>query len=134
GRGRTSPVRDPEVVAAGPAARLGSCQSNERSPMIIAPEASHPTAQDVDAVARTAADVRAAMETVISGRPDLVRLTVAVMLAEGHLLVEDVPGVGKTTLAKALARSLDCTVGRIQFTPDLLPSDLTGVTIYRAEQ
>jgi MoxR-like ATPase len=74
------------------------------------------------------------METVISGRPDLVRLTVAVLLAEGHLLLEDVPGVGKTTLAKSLARTVECSVGRIQFTPDLLPSDLTGVTIYRAQQ
>src|SRR5690606_7719620 len=71
---------------------------------------------------------------VISGRPELVRLTVTVLLAEGHLLVEDVPGVGKTTLAKALARAVDCTVGRIQFTPDLLPTDLTGVTLYRAER
>jgi MoxR-like ATPase len=56
-----------------------------------------------------------------------------VLLAEGHLLIEDVPGVGKTTLAKALARSIDCQVGRIQFTPDLLPSDLTGVNIFRAQ-
>lgn len=92
-----------------------------------------PTREEIDDVARTAASIRAAMETVISGRPDLVRLTVTVLMAEGHLLVEDVPGVGKTTLAKALARSVDCTVGRIQFTPDLLPTDLTGVTIYRAE-
>jgi MoxR-like ATPase len=57
-----------------------------------------------------------------------------VLLAEGHVLLEDVPGVGKTTLAKALARSVDCSVGRIQFTPDLLPSDLTGVTIFRQAQ
>ena len=90
-----------------------------------------PAAAEIDDLAETAARIRAAMETVISGRPDLVRLTVAVLLAEGHLLLEDVPGVGKTTLAKSLARSVDCSVGRIQFTPDLLPSDLTGVTIYR---
>nr|WP_246256363.1 MoxR family ATPase [Isoptericola halotolerans] len=76
--------------------------------------------------------VRQALETVVTGRPDLVRVTVAVLLAGGHLLVEDVPGVGKTTLAKALARSIDCRVGRVQFTPDLLPSDLTGVNIYRS--
>ncbi len=90
-----------------------------------------PAPAELDALAETADAVRASMETVISGRSDLVRLTVAVFLAEGHLLLEDVPGVGKTTLAKALARSVDCTVSRIQFTPDLLPSDLTGVTIYR---
>jgi MoxR-like ATPase len=55
------------------------------------------------------------------------------MLSEGHLLVEDVPGVGKTTMAKALARSIDCSVSRIQFTPDLMPSDITGVSIYNRE-
>ena len=57
----------------------------------------------------------------------------AVLLAEGHLLIEDVPGVGKTMLAKALARSIDCSVRRIQFTPDLLPSDVTGVSVYNQE-
>lgn len=75
--------------------------------------------------------VRTAIESVVTGRPGLAELTVAILLAEGHLLIEDVPGVGKTTLAKALARSIDCQVGRIQFTPDLLPSDLTGVNIFR---
>jgi MoxR-like ATPase len=75
--------------------------------------------------------VREAIESVVAGRPVLADVTVAVLLAEGHLLIEDVPGVGKTTLAKALARSIDCHVGRIQFTPDLLPSDLTGVNIFR---
>ena len=93
-----------------------------------------PSPAELDTFAETADRVRGAMESVISGRPDLVRLTVAVFLAEGHLLLEDVPGVGKTTLAKSLARAIDCTVGRIQFTPDLLPSDLTGVTIYRQAQ
>ena len=93
-----------------------------------------PTPAELDDLAETAAAVCASMETVISGRSELVRLTVAVLLAEGHLLLEDVPGVGKTTLAKSLARSVDCSVGRIQFTPDLLPSDVTGVTIYRQMQ
>ncbi len=90
-----------------------------------------PTAAEVADLADTASRIRAAMETVITGRPDLVRHTVAVLLAEGHLLIEDVPGVGKTTLAKTLGHSIDGTVGRIQFTPDLLPSDLTGVSVYR---
>ena len=93
-----------------------------------------PSPAELDALADTAGSVCASMEQVISGRSELVRLTVAVLLAEGHLLLEDVPGVGKTTLAKALARSVDCSVSRIQFTPDLLPSDLTGVTIYRQVQ
>ncbi|MDO8107419.1 MoxR family ATPase [Isoptericola sp. b441] len=90
-----------------------------------------PASDEIADLAETAARIRAGMETVITGRPDLVRHTVAVLLAEGHLLIEDVPGVGKTTLAKALAHAIDGTVGRIQFTPDLLPSDLTGVSVYR---
>src|SRR5439155_25741613 len=70
---------------------------------------------------------------VIEGKRDVIKLAVTVLLAEGHLLIEDVPGVGKTMLAKALARSIDCTVRRIQFTPDLLPSDVTGVSVYNQE-
>lgn len=70
------------------------------------------------------------VNTVIDGKPDAARLALTVLLAQGHLLLEDVPGVGKTLLAKALARTVDCTVNRIQFTPDLLPSDVTGVSIY----
>ncbi|TVL90894.1 MoxR family ATPase [Streptomyces sp. SAJ15] len=78
----------------------------------------------------TAERVRRSVEGVIEGKPEVVRLSLTVLLAEGHLLIEDVPGVGKTMLAKALARSIDCSVRRIQFTPDLLPSDITGVSIY----
>src|SRR3989454_2759137 len=73
------------------------------------------------------------IERVIEGKTATVRLTLVVLLAEGHLLIEDVPGVGKTKLAKALARSIDCSVRRIQFTPDLLPSDVTGVSVYNQE-
>lgn len=73
------------------------------------------------------------LNQVLSGRPAVVRMAIAVFLAQGHLLIEDVPGVGKTTLAKALARSVGGTLGRVQFTPDLLPSDLTGVSVYRAQ-
>jgi MoxR-like ATPase len=67
---------------------------------------------------------------VIQGKDDAIALAFTCLVAEGHLLIEDVPGVGKTSLAKALAASLECTWGRIQFTPDLLPSDVTGVTVY----
>ena len=74
--------------------------------------------------------ISTAMETVIEGKSDVIRVALTVLLAEGHLLIEDVPGVGKTMLAKALARSVDCSVRRIQFTPDLLPSDITGVSVY----
>lgn len=67
---------------------------------------------------------------VLQGKYEVARLALCCLLSEGHLLVEDIPGVGKTTLAKALARSLDCPWQRVQFTPDLLPSDVTGVSIY----
>ncbi len=78
----------------------------------------------------TAERVRRSVESVIEGKPEVVRVALTVLLAEGHLLIEDVPGVGKTMLAKALARSVDCSVRRIQFTPDLLPSDITGVSVF----
>ncbi|HEV2636907.1 MAG TPA: MoxR family ATPase [Actinocrinis sp.] len=83
-----------------------------------------------DWVAETTDRIRRAVESVIEGKAEAVRLALTVLLAEGHLLIEDVPGVGKTMLAKALAKSIDCSVRRIQFTPDLLPSDVTGVTIF----
>ena len=70
---------------------------------------------------------------VFLGKPEVIRLVLVGLLADGHLLLEDVPGVGKTLLAKALARSLTCKFTRIQFTPDLLPSDLIGVTVYREQ-
>ncbi|MEU1279031.1 MoxR family ATPase [Streptomyces sp. NPDC005805] len=82
----------------------------------------------------TAERVRGSVESVIEGKPEVVRLSLTVLLAEGHLLIEDVPGVGKTMLAKALARSIDCSVRRIQFTPDLLPSDITGVSVFDQQQ
>ncbi|CAN5606023.1 MoxR family ATPase [soil metagenome] len=84
-------------------------------------------------VAPAAARIVANIERAISGKFEVIQLGVTVLLAEGHLLIEDVPGVGKTTFAKALARSIDCTVRRIQFTPDLLPSDVTGVSIFNSD-
>ncbi len=86
-----------------------------------------------DTLATVTSQVSDSIERVIEGKSDVVRTAMTVLLAEGHLLIEDVPGVGKTMLAKALARSIDCSVKRIQFTPDLLPSDVTGVSIYNRD-
>jgi MoxR-like ATPase len=86
--------------------------------------------QAVGAYSKLFVRICESVEHVIQGKPDVVRLCVLALAAEGHLLIEDVPGVGKTMLAKALARSLGCTFRRIQFTPDLLPTDITGVRIW----
>jgi MoxR-like ATPase len=75
--------------------------------------------------------LRANLSGVLLGKAEVIDLALVALLAEGHLLIEDVPGVGKTLLAKALARSLDCTFHRIQFTPDLLPSDLIGTSVFQ---
>ena len=91
-------------------------------------------ASALDDLVAVAGRIAAAVESVIDGKANAVRLTLTVLLAEGHLLIEDVPGVGKTMLAKALARSIDCSVKRIQFTPDLLPSDVTGVSAFNQER
>lgn len=84
-------------------------------------------------VAATMGKVRDQIETVIEGKREVIDLALTVLLAEGHLLIEDVPGVGKTMLAKAIGRAIDCSVNRLQFTPDLLPVDITGVSIFNAE-
>ncbi len=84
----------------------------------------------LDALQETARRITANIERVIEGKSDVVRLSLVVLLAEGHLLIEDVPGVGKTTLARALAACVRGQWRRIQFTPDLLPADVSGVTIF----
>jgi MoxR-like ATPase len=89
---------------------------------------------ELEDLAKVSGRISAAIESVIEGKADVVRLALTVLLSEGHLLIEDVPGVGKTMLAKALARSVDCSVRRVQFTPDLLPSDITGVSAYNQER
>jgi MoxR-like ATPase len=85
---------------------------------------------DLDHVRSTLARIEANVSGLIEGKAGIIRLAIIALLSEGHLLIEDVPGVGKTMLAKGLARSIDCSVARVQFTPDLLPSDVTGVTVY----
>lgn len=78
----------------------------------------------------TAHDLEESLARVLFGKPWPIRLTVICLLADGHLLIEDAPGVGKTSLAKGVARSLDCTFRRLQFTPDMLPSDILGSSLY----
>src|SRR4051794_10442890 len=87
----------------------------------------------LEEVARVTRAISDAISRVVEGKPDVIRTALVVLLAEGHLLIEDVPGVGKTLLSKALARSIDCSVRRIQFTPDLLPSDVTGVSVFNQD-
>ncbi len=83
---------------------------------------------------RLSKEILGSIEKVIDGKREAVELAMTTVFAEGHLLIEDVPGVGKTMLARALAKSIDCTVNRIQFTPDLLPSDITGVSVFNQEE
>src|SRR5258708_12686615 len=84
------------------------------------------------ATSRRAAELENSLRTVIRGKDDVLRLALVSIFAKGHLLIEGVPGVGKTTLGQALARAIDCTFQRIQFTSDMLPSDVLGISIYSA--
>src|SRR5438034_2508202 len=90
--------------------------------------AGHPSA--APRVAELLERLRANLASVVLGKPEVIRTALVTLLADGHLLIEDVPGIGKTLLAKALARSLACSFHRIQFTPDLLPSDVLGTSIF----
>lgn len=92
------------------------------------------TKQPFGAFAKHFTRITESVEHAIQGKPEVVRLCVVALLAEGHILIEDVPGVGKTMLAKALARSLGCSFRRIQFTPDLLPTDITGVRVWARQR
>jgi MoxR-like ATPase len=96
-------------------------------------DSGHPAPVGLAEVAELAHRIAVNVGHVLVGKPDVVRVALVTLLAQGHLLVEDVPGVGKTSLAKALALSIDCSVSRVQFTPDLLPGDITGVSIFNRQ-
>jgi len=87
-------------------------------------------AVDANGVQNMADKIRHSVQRVIVGKDDVIDLAIIALLCKGHVLVEDVPGIGKTTMAKALAQSLGCTFNRIQFTPDLMPTDVLGVNFY----
>ena len=89
---------------------------------------------DIQQMKEIADGIRANVEKVIVGKSHVIELVLAAMLAEGHVLLEDVPGTGKTMMAKALAKSIDTQFKRIQFTPDLLPSDLIGINYYNQKE
>ena len=90
----------------------------------------HLSSADATQIAEAVAKIKANIGRVLVGKGEVIDLTLAAILSGGHILVEDVPGIGKTTLARALASSLDCVFRRIQFTPDLMPSDITGIHYY----
>lgn len=92
-----------------------------------------PSSFSPNAVPTLVADLQANISKVFLGKPDVIKLSLVALLAEGHLLLEDVPGVGKTLLGKAIARSLGCSFQRVQFTPDLLPGDLIGTSIFHQQ-
>jgi MoxR-like ATPase len=104
--------------------------TGQRPPETLRTGAGPADQADLETLAAVVTRIRGNIEQVISGKPDVLSAALVVLLAGGHLLLEDVPGVGKTMLSKSLARSIDCSVRRIQFTPDLLPSDVTGVSVF----
>jgi MoxR-like ATPase len=105
-----------------------TCETKQHAPIMI----THPSLPEEQSgqASRLLAKLENNVASVFLGKPETIRMALVALLAEGHLLIEDVPGIGKTLLAKALARSLGCTFHRIQFTPDLLPSDVLGTSVF----
>src|SRR6266487_569397 len=90
--------------------------------------------KDYSMIQQSVERIAANVEKVIIGKRPVIELILIALLCEGHVLIEDVPGIGKTTLAKAIARSIGCSFRRIQFTPDLLPSDVTGISYFNQKE
>jgi len=123
--------------ASNPAASIPP-QAAKEALSVLAPKesaaASVPAVLDMAWARQKISALAANIETTIVGKRETVKLTIAGLLSRGHVLIEDVPGVGKTTLARALAKSIDCQFRRIQFTPDLLPSDIVGVSVFEQKE
>ncbi len=98
---------------------------------MTSPQITDPPGMERTTVTASLDRLFANISSVVLGKPDVIRLAVVALLAEGHVLIEDVPGVGKTLLARAMAASIDCSFRRLQFTPDLLPSDILGASVYQ---
>jgi MoxR-like ATPase len=142
-RHRTPTFGNPEPASAVKAAAAGTrwptyaytpvrlAEPRPSEVVLEAPERSRP---DWQRFAESFTLIEENVEKVVQGKQREIRLALAAMVAEGHVLIEDVPGVGKTMLAKAIARSIDCSFRRIQFTPDLLPTDVTGVNVFNQER
>lgn len=124
----SSGAAQPAQAAGHPVA--GPAQANQGEPRSARRAGQQPAALPIEEIARVGQQIAASVGSVMLGKPDAIRLITISMLTEGHLLIEDVPGTGKTSLAKALAGSIDGSVSRVQFTPDLMPSDVTGVSVY----
>jgi MoxR-like ATPase len=123
-------VVDPLPIVGSAGGSAGKAAGHERG----WPRATVDQRAEIERVAEVGERLLGAIETVIDGKAAVIRTALVVLFSEGHLLIEDVPGVGKTMLAKALAAAMSGTVRRIQFTPDLLPSDVTGVSVYEPER
>jgi MoxR-like ATPase len=113
----------------GPSEPVASLEQPLREPTVHAPE-NVLQDEEMRAVSQRAAGIASNIASVILGKEEVVRACVVALLAGGHVIVEDFPGVGKTLLAKSLARSVNCRFARVQFTPDLLPGDVTGVSVF----
>jgi MoxR-like ATPase len=140
---RTEAFRSLHLAERGPYGRITGCRAlheregvgvSEFSKMTVMPLRETIEAPPAALTQPTAklAELETMLSSALRGKPEAVSLSLVCLLARGHLLIEDVPGVGKTTLAQALARSVSCTFHRLQFTSDMLPSDVLGVTIYNA--
>lgn len=123
----TGNTRRPEAASLRP---MDAIQAPDHRPDAAVDHAIGTSASPQLDIRGAAGRIAQAMSHVILGKPSVIRLALVALLTEGHLLIEDVPGTGKTNLAKSLARSVAATVSRVQFTPDLMPSDVTGVSIY----